>query len=128
MRLGDPRRGGFTLIEILCALVIFSVAIVAFVQAMGATVSVQADLIGRTRASMLAENILEEIQLSGIVEEDSSSGQFEGGDADYGWSTDTVETDIDGLFEITVTVTWDQGLRPGEYTLVTMMRNRVPVQ
>ena len=53
MRAG--RESGFSLIEVLAALSIFSVAIVALIQGMGTSLSIQTDLVSRNRAAMLAE-------------------------------------------------------------------------
>src|SRR5690242_19246788 len=93
-------RRGFTLVEVLTALVIFSVAIVAFLQGMGDSLSHQNDLMSRERASMLAQNIMEEIQADGDLEENDNEGQFEGVDAGYHWESVVESTDIDKLMVV----------------------------
>jgi type II secretion system protein I len=117
---------GFTLVEVMTALVIFSVVIVAFIQGIGATVSVQADLIWEQRAAMLAENILEEIRYTNDLAEGDNEGDFQG-DAEYHWSSTIEPTDTDGLMQITVTITWFDGRRNGSYAVSTLMMSQPEV-
>ena len=114
-------RGGFTLVEILTALVIFSVAIVAFLQAMGDSLAHQNDLLSYERAAMLAENIMEEIHYSQDFEEGGNDGQFDGADAAYHWETLVETTDIDKLMQVKVWVSWNEGGKEKDYELATLM-------
>lgn len=116
-----PRRGGFSLIEVLTALLIFSIAVVAFVQSMGSSIRIQSTLVSEQRASMLAENILEEIKYTGDLAEDEASGEFEGADLAYRWTTSVRETDIAGLMEVDVVVSWPDGPGQRDYRLSTLM-------
>ena len=79
------RRSAFTLVETLAALIIFSVAIIAFIQGMGVTIASQGNLLGEQRAVILAQDILEELRYTGDLTEDTQEGQFEGDDAYYAW-------------------------------------------
>lgn len=114
------RQRGFSLVEVLTALVIFSVAIVAFIQGMGASTAIQADLIWEQRAAMLAENVMEEIRYTNDLEEGANEGEFEG-DAQYHWASLIEPTDIEGLMSVTVTITWHDGRREANYSLSTLM-------
>ena len=116
-----PRSAGFTLIEVLLALMIFGVAIITFVESMGMATRAQGDLADRQRASMLAENILEEMLYSGEFEEGEDSGELGEANAGYTWATQ-VERDPDHetLFHVRVTIAWDNGRRQS-YELATMI-------
>ena len=115
-----PRRA-FTLIEVLAALLIFGVALVAFMQNLGESNRLQADLATRQRAEMLAQNILEELRLGGSYETGEDSGAFEGSDAIYSWSTEIEsDEDLDRLNSVTVTIDWNDG-RPRSYSLSTLL-------
>lgn len=121
-RLTRPsRRGGFSLIEVLTALIIFSIAVVAFVQSMGSSIRIQSTLVSEQRASMLAENILEEIKYTGDLAEDEARGEFEGADLAYRWTTSVRETDIAGLMQVDVVVSWSDGPGQRDYRLRTLM-------
>ncbi|GHH54369.1 type II secretion system minor pseudopilin GspI [[Pseudomonas] boreopolis] len=58
------RPGGFTLIEVMIALAIVSIALVAIMRAVGVSTSNQGLLRDRALALMAAENRLAELQLS----------------------------------------------------------------
>jgi len=115
-------RRGFTLVEILTALVIFSVAILAFLQGMGDSLSHQNDLISNEHAAMLAQNILEEIYYDKDLEEGDNEGDFEGADAGYHWESLVQTTDTDKLMEVKVWISWNQGSKELDYELVTFMK------
>jgi general secretion pathway protein I len=118
-----PREiaSGFTLVEILAALVIFSLAVVALIRGMGDAVRIQTDLVSRERAAMLAKNILEEMVYSRDVKIGSDEGQFEDEDAMFTWHSRTEATETANLYEVTVTVAWDEGRGPMEFPLTTFI-------
>lgn len=112
------RSRGFTLVEVLSALLIFSVAIVALIRSLGDSTAMQSSMIDRARAADLAENILEEIKYTGEIEIGSEEGEFEGGDATFSWKTEITETETPGLVQVAATVSWKEG----EYVLTTLMK------
>ena len=114
-------RGGFTLIEVLAALVIFGVAIVGIIEGVGMALSYQADLSMRQRAAMLASNILEEIKYSGELVEGEDSGQFEDEDLVFLWRTTIEQTEITGLMRATSVVSWGAQDNPREYSISALM-------
>jgi type II secretion system protein I len=116
------RRGsGFTLIEAMAALVIFSVAIVAVIEGMGAALRIQSDLTAEQRAAMLAENVIEEIKYTATLDEGEEGGQYEGSDAAYGWDTAIAKTDVDNLMEVTARVTWGPPGNEQVYGITTLI-------
>lgn len=115
------RRSGFTLIEVLVALIIFTIAIFALMQGLTETLAIESSLGDRQRALMLAENILEEIKYSGEFEEGEEEGEFDGDAAGFKWATNVVETDTLGLMEVTITVRWPEHGNEKEVILSTLM-------
>jgi type II secretion system protein I len=117
---GRPRRG-FSLIEVLAALVIFGVALVGYVQNIGEATRTQADLFGIQRARLLAQNILEEMRFSGQWAEGADQGVFEGDDAQFQWETliEPYEDPMVALMRVTVIITWNDG-RDQSYELRTL--------
>ena len=115
------RRAGFSLIEIMTALAIFSIAAVGIIEGMGVGIRIQGDLVFQQRAAMLAENILEEIKYVGEFEEGTQQGEFEESDAGFAWQTVVSETGIETLVEVTVIISWADGMRSRDFQLATMM-------
>ena len=103
---------------------IFGVAVVAFVQSMGDSVSIQTDLLNRARAAALAENILEEIRMSGDLEPNVAEGDFDGTDAAYHWESEISETDRELLRNVRVRISWMDGGAARDYSLTTLMAAR----
>lgn len=117
---GGSRRG-FTMIEVLAALLIFSVAIVGIIEGMGTALAYQGDLVMRQRAAMLASNVLEEIKYQGDLTEGQDAGQFDGDDAVFTWQTDIETTDVQGLMMVTSTVAWGPQGNMKDYSITTMI-------
>lgn len=115
------RRGGFTLIEVLAALLIFSVAIVGIIEGIGSALSYQADLSMRQRAAMLASNVLEEVRYTGDLSEGDDQGQFDGDDAVFTWKTGIESTEVNGLMKVVATVAWGPQENQKEYQLTALM-------
>ena len=119
---------GFTLIEVLAALLIFSVAIVGIIEGVGSALSYQADLSMRQRAAMLASNVLEEVKYTGDLSEGEDQGQFEGDDAVFTWKSAIEEGDIPGLMKVTATVAWGPQENSKEYVITAMMYDQTSLE
>lgn len=127
MRFAFPefsQRRGFSLVEVLTALLIFSLAVVAFLRSMGESTSIQSDLISRARAAALAQNVMEEIRLAGDFSETDETGEFEDEDAAFTWSSSVEETDIQSLKQVTVTISWNDGGIARDFRLTTLMADQ----
>lgn len=111
------RRGGFSLIEVLSALTIFSVGVVAMLEGIGQTTVVQSGMLFRREAGMLAENVLEETISLGVWEVGEAGGDFGEVGGQFSWSRQIELTDVADMWWIAVTVSWDFGA--GETTLET---------
>ena len=118
-RLPTRRSRGFTLIEVLAALVL--VGIVLPVAMRGITLSMQAASRSRqlTEAGQLAANKLAELTVLRDVSSFTSSGQFPDF-PEYRWETTSAQRD-NGLYEVNARVTWTaQGLEQW-VTLTTLI-------
>lgn len=110
---------GFTLVETIAALLIFSVAIIGLLSSMGETTAAQSGMVDRARAADLAENVLEEIRYTGEVEPGTKDGEFDGANTGFSWATEIEATEVANLYVVTATITWPSG----EYELSTLMRS-----
>ena len=104
------RQDGFTLIEVLVSLAIFSLAIVGLNRAAGLAVNGAAELTARTHAGFAADNavVLSKSQPLdvGTVRTEAASGGLV-----FDVATTTAATELPGFFEITVAVSDADGAR-----------------
>jgi len=98
------RAQGFTLLEVLVAVAILAIAMVAILKA-----NVQSlDKLTRTRetstASLLAASKLAEIEAAGAVNWTELRGDFGEDYPDYIWEVETSSTEVEGLVRVAVVV------------------------
>lgn len=115
-----PRRSGLSLIEVLLAMTIFFIAIVAISRLvdMGTDSELEARLHGT--GARLAQAKLAEFETGIETLSESSSGEF--GDSDAGWSW-SMSSELQGtnLYLVSVTVTRDMKGKPFTLTLAQMV-------
>lgn len=114
----------FTLIEVVLALMIFSVAITGIIQAIAVQVRTQQLAEDITRATFLADNLLDEIRFNQPLEEDEQSGVYTGLDLGFSWSYIREETGQEGLDKYTVTITWQDGRAERTHVLEALLATR----
>ncbi len=120
--LGESNRTfGFTLIEVLLALAIFSIAIVGSIQSINDHVRSEKYAEDTTRATILAQNLIEEIRYSGAWQEEAQEGQFEEDNTGFSWTYEIQETEVESLFLLTVEITWTDSLGPKNYATATLL-------
>ena len=101
----DARRNGFTLLEVLVALAITSLAAVlvaaAFAQMLDNSVSMRE----RTYASWIAQNKITELRLANqLPEVSTSSGDVEFANGTWYWRAEITESGVENLFRVNVSV------------------------
>lgn len=101
------KEAGFTLVEVLAALLIFSVAIIGLSRAGTQSVAHTQRLTHKTYAGVVADNqlILARMKRPAIG---TKSGREEAGGQNYQWRVETVETPQAGLLELRVSVSQDE--------------------
>lgn len=131
IRLHDPRAAqkGFTLLEVLVAMMILGVSLGAILQQFALASRSGAASTDATRATMHAREKIEELKLSRQLSETSAQGSFGDG---FDWQTnvqlygyDEIE---DAVFEdmryetyvLSVVVTWHNGNRSKQVELETL--------
>ena len=117
------RAGAFSLLEMLVAVTIFSIAIVAIIEGIATSSRGQIWIEDQSRAVMLAQNIMEEMEYVGEYRLGNDSGQFEGDDSRYSWATEIVDGEEQGLFEVRVAVSWMEGEAQRDFQLITYVHD-----
>lgn len=76
---------GFTLLEVLVALAVVTIAIAALARVGGQGIDSQGQVESRTQAMWVADNLLAELRLERAVETGRRRGSSEMGDRDWHW-------------------------------------------
>lgn len=95
---------GFSLIEVLVAIVILGTGLVGMSQAITAALAASRDAELYSTAVMLASGRMEEIMMDPLLTTGEEEGAFETGFSGYRWKTRIVDTRIEGLMEATVLI------------------------
>ncbi len=94
---------GFTLVEVMVALVIISIAIVTLLATHAGSTRSYAEAKATIIGSLLAQQKLAELRTAEYPEPFEDSGTFEGNDS-YQWTLSVKETDIEELREVILEV------------------------
>jgi general secretion pathway protein I len=114
-----PDQRGFTLVEVVVALAIVAIGMMAVFKTIGDTVHNVTDLRDRTFATWIADNRITEVRISGempSVEETAGEVEFAG--RRWHWITKVSQTQVQGLRRIDVSVRRDED--PENASLVSL--------
>ena len=100
---------GFSLVEVMCALLILGIGMVGLTEGITTALSSNRDTEQQSAAALLAAGQIELLRADGYVLEGETDGEFEGGLAQYTWKQNVVSTEVPGLFEVTVVITQTSG-------------------
>ena len=102
-----PRSSGFTLIEVMVALVIVSLSLIAVTASMNQMIDAAETMRNRTYASWIAQNRITELRLAFATPDvGSSSGEVEYANTDWSWRAVVSETGVEDLYRIDVSVSF----------------------
>ncbi|MDE0945665.1 type II secretion system minor pseudopilin GspI [Sphingobium sp. Ant17] len=108
-----PAQQGFTLLEMLVALAVFSLAALALVRLQGVTLRTAADLDSKALGQIVARNLMVEVQsdpLPPSVGEDD--GAVANGGRNWRWHRIVKPTDDQRLLQVDLTVDGQPGASP----------------
>jgi len=99
------RDRGFTLIEVMVALVIIALSLTGMAVTMGSMLNNAAALRERTYASWIAQNKIVEMRFANTLPETgTTSGEVEYANTYWEWRAEVSETGVENLFRIDVEV------------------------
>jgi len=98
------RERGFSLIEVLCSLLILGVGLVGITEGITLALASSRDAERHTRAVLLATGRLELLRAEGYLFEGEEEGTFGDDFPGYRWAQDIAKTDLEGLYQVTVMV------------------------
>ena len=108
----SPRHTGFTLLEVMVAMAILAIALVAVLNLQTQSISMANEARLATTASMLAQSKIAEIESIGGV---TSSGDFGEDFPNYRWEVTTTNTNFKYLEKTDLAVTWKEVILTREY-------------
>jgi prepilin-type N-terminal cleavage/methylation domain-containing protein len=115
-------RNGFTLIEVLVAMVVAVAAMTLLAQ--GFTTGARASTTAQyaTRAAILAQRVITDAETGFLSITSSQSGKFDD-DPDFTYETTSETGDVTGITKLTVTILWQERNVDQTYVLVRLMRS-----
>ncbi len=103
-------KRGFTLLEVLVALMVISISLVAIAGEMISMLNAANTMQERTYASWIGHNKVTEMRLANAVPEVStSSGELDYANREWAWRAVVSETGVDNLFRVDVTISYPGG-------------------
>jgi len=106
----DPARQGFSLIELLVALAVFSLAAMALLNLSGENIRSAARVEDRTLGGVVAENLAVEAAITPGLHEGDSSGQTMLAGRPWRWTRTVAPTDHPALLRVDIRVSTNEGL------------------
>jgi general secretion pathway protein I len=103
-------RQGFTLVELLVALAVFSLAAMALLNLSGENIRSAARVEDRTLGGVIAENLAVEAAIAPQLAEGETAGRVEMGGRGWRWAQQVFATDDPDLLRIEIRVSTDEGL------------------
>ena len=102
------RQGGFTLLEVMVALVIVGLALASVAASMSQMIGAASAMRERTYASWIGENKITEMRLANVIPEVSeTSGNVEYAGTNWTWRAVVSETGVENLFRVDVNVFYE---------------------
>lgn len=99
-----PQRAGFSLLEVMCAVFILGVAVAGMAHGIATALRSSQEAELETRSALLAAGRIETLRAEGLLIEGESTGSGDQDLAAYRWTETIDETDIEGLYQVVVTV------------------------
>lgn len=99
------RAAGFTLIEVLVALIVASLALVGVMASISQMIDASTSIRDRTYANWIAQNKITELRLQNVIPEVSqTNGEVEYADLEWAWEATISETGVENLFRVDVDI------------------------
>jgi prepilin-type N-terminal cleavage/methylation domain-containing protein len=99
-----PHQGGFTLIEVMCAILIMGVALVALTRGLTTALGSTKDSEIQTTVVELAAGQIETLRASAVLTDDTTEGDFGDNFPRCRWEQTVAPGEVDGLHQVDVVV------------------------
>jgi general secretion pathway protein I len=114
----QDKTNGFTLIEVLIAMALLAIGLVAVFQSQSQSISMSTDSRFMTTAALLAQSKMVEVEAASTLTNHSEDGDFGPDYYQYTWHLEVGDTQLPQFKKIDVTVTNKLFINRGTYKLV----------
>ncbi len=104
MRARCNKESAFSLLEVMCAILILGIGIVGLTQGITAALRSNKESELQTSAALLAAGQLETLRAEGYIKDGDTEGECEDDFSLFRWKQSVKKTSIDGLHEVQVVV------------------------
>jgi hypothetical protein len=118
------RSTGYSLLELVLAVAIFSMGVVAVLELFATCLHASSVSLAYTQAVYLAQGLMEDELAEGVFDDRSDSGDFGENYPLHSWSYDVEETEKLGLYKFHVVVNWKERGVTKEFELSTLVADR----
>jgi len=112
------KKTGFTLLEVMIAMAILAMALVAVFQLQSQSISMAGEARFKTTASLLAQRKMADMEAGATLANQDQKGDFAPDHPEYAWTTQVTDTQITGLKKIEVNVFNKASSRESNYQLI----------
>lgn len=112
------KNTGFTLLEVMVAMSILAIALVAVFQMQSQSISMSTESRFLTTASLLAQNKMADIEADASLGNRSQKGDFAPDYPDYGWSLTVTDTQLARLKRVELNVFNKLFVNGGTYQII----------
>jgi general secretion pathway protein I len=112
------KASGFTLMEVMIAMTILAIALVAIFQSQSQSISMSTDSRFMTTASLLAQSKMVEVEAASTLDNQTKDGDFGPDYPQYVWHLEVGDTMLPQFKKINITVTNTLFVARGTYNLV----------
>ena len=113
---------GFTLLEVMIALAIVSIALVVMLGLTQRNILVSDRLHQMTRATLLAKQLMAEIESGTATDRSQNQGIFPAPNQRFNWRTSYTPTPISGIEQLDLSVVWGKENNNELVTLTSFLR------
>ncbi len=122
IRKPGPSRGGFLLLETLLTVLVMTAGLAIVVRSFASSVEALAVAGDSTRALLLLEDKMWELEAQGVITPGTANGEFPRAEGEYRWEVTARQAAVPGLCETQVTVAWSRRGQPRSLSLVTYLK------
>jgi Tfp pilus assembly protein PilV len=115
-------QAGFLLVEILLVVVILAVGLTVVLRSFGSSLDAVGTSASYTKALLLLEERLWELEAKGSIAPGTSGGGFSEENGNFRWEVKASDLAQMGLCETQVTVAWEQRGRPRAVSITTYLK------
>ena len=112
------QQSGFTLLEVMIAIAILAIALLAVFQMQSQSISMATEARFTTTASLLAQSKMADVESAASLTNRTENGDFGPDYPQYGWNLKVTDTRISGFKRVEVTVFNKVLARGGSYSLL----------